>query len=134
MTVLIDGKSPIQSVQAVRPSAALAQAVRPEVQVVSVLRPLVQQVAVTQIVGRQGEQGVPGVQGLPGIGSAHVHTQVAPSATWSINPPPGVFVRRPQVSIFIGNEQALADVETYLDPVLVTITFAVPQSGQAILT
>ena len=74
----------------------------------------------------------PGPQGPPGVGASFEWIQTTPLATWSIPVPVG-FDRRPSVDVFLaGGEMVLADV-TSTDS-SVTITFASPVSGTAVLT
>ena len=57
------------------------------------------------------------------------HVQTAPAATWTFANPLG---RLCGVAVFIAGELAMATVN--VDPSTITITFASPQSGTAVLT
>lgn len=82
--------------------------------------------------GRVG-LAVPGPQGPPGpagVGGAIVHTQASPLATWTI---PHTLGRRPAVAVYLDSgEEVEADVT--VSNVSVTVTFASPVSGVALLT
>lgn len=56
------------------------------------------------------------------------HTQDNPLATWTIN---HALARRPQVTVYVGGEEVIADVVA--SDTAVTITFAEPQVGTATL-
>jgi hypothetical protein len=74
----------------------------------------------------------PGIPGPPGVGASFEHVQTTPLATWSILVPIG-FDRRPAVDVFLaGGRRVIADVDS--TPSSVTVTFASPQSGTAVLT
>jgi hypothetical protein len=58
--------------------------------------------------------------------------QVAPSASWVL-PVPTDFGRRPGVTVYLpSGEQVLADV--HADATQVSVTFAQPTAGSAVLT
>jgi len=64
-----------------------------------------------------------------GVVRRQVYDQPTPLATWTIS---HTFGRRPNVVVYVGNSDVLADVEATNDTV--TITHAIPLSGQAVLT
>lgn len=66
-----------------------------------------------------------------GGSGAFEYTQAVAQATWTI-PVPGAMGRRPNVSVFIGNENV--DTDVVADSSQVVITFSSPQSGTAVLT
>jgi hypothetical protein len=59
------------------------------------------------------------------------YTQTAPATVWTINHSLGHF---PEVTVYVGGEVVLADVDATSDPQAVTITFQDPQSGYAELS
>lgn len=76
-----------------------------------------------------GLQGPPGPAGPPG-GSYYVHTQSTPSSAWVVNHNLG---RLSHVTVFVPNfEEVEADV-VHNTVNQVAITFAVPQSGTALI-
>lgn len=93
--------------------------------------------------GEPGEQGVPGEQGEPGplgppgeVGPAgppgadatyYTHTQVTPSASWTVAHNLGRYV---SVDVWVGDELGLADVE-HIDVNTLAITFPSATSGVA---
>lgn len=75
------------------------------------------------IPGRKGDKGDPGDAG-------YEHTQSSPSASWSIALPTG-FGRRPNVAVYVGDEQVEADVEA--TDLNVNIQFPTPTAGSAVI-
>lgn len=70
-----------------------------------------------------------------GVAEALVHDQTTPAASVTISPEPGMFTRRPHVTIFINGEVVLADVSVSgTAPFPVYIEFAEPTVFQAILS
>lgn len=85
--------------------------------------------SVTVEVGTSGPQGP---AGPPGANLAFEYVQATPLATWTI-PVPVEFGRRPAVAVFLNSGEAvLADVSASSSSV--TITFASPVSGSAVLS
>lgn len=77
-----------------------------------------------------GPSGPPGAPGTPG-GSAFVHTQSTPAATWIVT---HNLARKVHVSIFNLDEQVVfADVE-HGSLNVTTITFPVPVAGSAVFS
>lgn len=85
--------------------------------------------SVTVEVGTSGPQGP---QGPPGTNLSFEYTQASPLATWTI-PVPSGFDSRPSVTVFLDSgESVIADVSASSSSV--TITFASPVSGSAVLS
>jgi len=77
----------------------------------------------------RGPQGIPGPPGETG-GNAQEHIQSTPAATWIITAVG--FNRPPSVDVYVSDERVITDI--YSTSTQVTITFAVPTAGRAILT
>lgn len=76
--------------------------------------------------------GLPGPAGPPGDNLAFEYTQATDLSTWTIPVPVG-FGRRPSVAVYLASGEAvMADVSA--SSTSVTITFASPQSGSAVLS
>lgn len=58
--------------------------------------------------------------------------QTTPLATWTIPVPLAMLGRRPNVSIYVGNEMVESDISS--DGIQVVITFPAPQIGSAVLS
>jgi len=71
--------------------------------------------------------GARGPRGL--VGSGLVWDQTIPLSSWTI---PHEFGRRPDVTIYIGNE--IVDTDVYATATTVTVVFPTPRTGQAVLT
>lgn len=80
-----------------------------------------------QVVNAWGTVILPGGGG--GGGSFLEHVQTSPSASWSVD---HSFGRTPQVSVIVGDQVVIADVEHLSDRVI--ITHAAPTTGKVILT
>lgn len=76
----------------------------------------------------RGPKGDPGPAG--GEASVVEHIQTTPAATWIIPIPS--FTRLPTVDVYVSDERVITDV--FFTTTQVTITFAVPTAGKAILT
>lgn len=73
--------------------------------------------------------GLPGRDGTSGGGAAFVHNQPSPSATWVI---PHTFNRYPAVDVYDATG-AQVDTDVSVSDSLVSITFAFPVAGKAVL-
>lgn len=58
--------------------------------------------------------------------AVYTFTQTVPATVWTISHNLG---HRPEVTVYVGGEVVLADVDATTNPQAVTVTFAVPQSG-----
>jgi hypothetical protein len=73
--------------------------------------------------------GVIGPPGQPGPAAAPLRLDAAPAATWIL---PHTLGRVPSVQVFLaGGEAVLSDI--HADSAQVTVTFATPQQGFALL-
>jgi hypothetical protein len=77
-----------------------------------------------------GPQGPRGPSGAAGSGVEFV--QASPASTWVI-PRPEDMARKPAVTLY-SNEGALIESDVEISASFVTVTFAAPLSGSAILT
>lgn len=75
-----------------------------------------------------GATGPAGPRGEAGI-SGFEYTQTVAAATWTI---PHALGRRPSVEVYAANERVMADIDA--STTSVTITFAAPVSGSAVLS
>lgn len=64
-------------------------------------------------------------------GVTFTYTQDVPAAVWTID---HNFSHRPEVTVYVGDEVVLADVDAVTNPTAVTVTFALPQAGYAELS
>jgi len=78
-----------------------------------------------------GPQGPRGEPGEPGPTQRHVHTQLAPASTWTIN---HTLEGKPSITVVDSSDTVVIGDVTYIDDTQIVVSFSGAFSGYAYLT